>query len=461
MASTGPKFNKLGKNLAKLAKAQDLNSSDSFSNSQSYKTNNTPDNFKLKLQNKSSKKSEFTSSVHEFLKQSTEIQDEIRKLSEICQQISPKFQDSKVMEVSERIDWEKANEVLASLGYSPLEIVNDEVPYEVLSETFMQVLNDLSNQKGILDQNKEALMKNEKEYEAVVEENASLKTKLQKLSSRKNLEVEIQELEKMTHEMENRFNKLKAKLKEKDLIIREMRTNHGLYDRNHGLYDKSQDLGYKEHENQEDHEKDENIRRVFGSFMFREVRERSKTDQKILALIGNYESKVNNTQLQVILDELEVFSSNDALALIAKLKQEAFVFQETEKVIQELFYQLFTKPISGSFLVKYESLFEEILSKVNNLISTVKYLEEFKLNVTSTLSIKKTANSSEILDKVQSVIKIRKLFQIPDDDNENQTIENLFFFVHEMKQFLKKARSVLGKNLSVSELLEELISRLE
>ena len=460
MASTGPKFNKLGKNLAKLSKPQDLNSSDSFSNSQSYKTNNTPDNFKLKLQSKS-KKSEFTSSVQEFLKQSTEIQDEIRKLSEICQQISPKFQDSKVMEVSERIDWEKVNEVLASLGYSPLETIKDEVPYEVLSETFMQVLNDLSNQKGILDQNKETLMQNEKDYEAITQENMTLKTRLQKTASRKNFEAEIQELEKMTQEMESRFNKLKVKLKEKDLIIREMQNSQGFNERSQGYYDKSQELIEKGQGNEEPFQDNEKTRKIFGSFLFREPRDRSKTDQKVLAIIEHYEKKIDNTQLQVILDELEVFSSNDALALIAKLKQEAYVHQETEKVVQELFYQLFGKPISGSFLYKYESVFEEVLSKVNDLVNTVKYLEEFKFNVMNGLSIKKTAGHSEVLEKIQSVIKIRKLFQIPDDDNENQTIENLFFFVHEMKQFLKKARSILGNDLSVCDLLEELISRLD
>ena len=292
------------------------------------------------------------------------------------------------MEVLERIDWDKANEVLISLGYSPLEVLNDEVPYDALVETFMQVLNDLSNQTGILDQNKDQLIKNEKEYEAVVEENISLKTKLQRLSSKKNFEAEIHELEKMTSEMESRFNKLKAQLKEKDLIIREMRTNHRLHERSHGLNDKIQGIVDKEHANQENLERNENLRRIFESFMFREVRERSKTDNKILGIIENYESKIDNTQLQVILDELEVFSSNEALALIAKLKQEAFVCQETEKVIHELFYHLFSKPISGSFLVKYESLFEEILNKVNDLINTVKYLEEFKLNVLEGLSMK-------------------------------------------------------------------------
>jgi hypothetical protein len=445
MAATGPKFNKPVRNLGVVSKVNDLNSSDSFSNSQGYKTNNTPDNFKNKLQQKN-KKSEFTSSVQEFLKQSTEIQDEIRKLSEICQQISPKFQESKVMEVSERIDWDKVNEVLLSLGYSSLETVNDEVPYEVLCEAFMQILNEMSNQKGILDQNKDALMKNEKEYEILLEENNQLRQKLQKAGPRKNFDSEIQELEKMTQEMEARFNKLKEKLKEKDSIIRELRITQGF----------SEKLSV----NQENFPNKEKLKKIFSSFMFRECREKSKTDQKILAIIENYENKADSGQLQVVLDELEVFSSTEALSLIAKLKQEAFVFQETEKVVQELFYQLFTRPISGSFILKYESIFEEILSKVNDLVNTVKYLEEFKANMISGLGMKKSSGHSEVLEKIQNVFKIRKLFQISDDENEIQTIENLFFFVHEMKQFLKRLRTCVGKDLNLSELLEEVISRI-
>lgn len=441
MASTGSKFHhKQNKNLSppRPPKASELNSSDSFSNSQSYKTNNTPDHFKTKIQPKGSKKSEFTSSVQEFLKQSTEIQDEIRKLSEICQQISPKFQDSKVLEIPEKLDWEKANEVLVSLGYPQFDVSSNEVPYDALAETFFQLLNDYSNQKGILAQNKETLLRQEKEIEFLLQEKTE-KLKDKKHSNRQNFEQEIQELEKMTRDMEVRFKKMKEKLKEKEMIIKGLRGS--------GVV-------------QEEFQSFEKMRKIFEGFLFREFREKSKTDQRILSLIEHYENK-GPGQLQVVLDELEVFSGNEALSAIAKLKQEAFVYQETEKVMQELFYQLFTKPISGSFSVKFESVYEDILAKVNDLINTVKYLEEFKSNIIQALGLKKTAGHSEILEKLQSANKIRKLFKIENDPNEAENIENLFLFVHEMKMFLKKLRESLGKDLGVAELLEEVLSRIE
>lgn len=438
MASTGPKFNqKQSKNLSptKLSKASELNSSDSFSHSQSYKTNNTPDHFKSKIQAKGSKKSEFTTSVQEFLKQSTEIQDEIRKLSEICQQISPKFQDSKMLEIPEKLDWEKANEVLASLGYSQFDLQNEEVPYDLLAETFFQLLNDFSNQKGILAQNKEALLRQEKEIEALILE----RNKEKKHSGRTNFEQEIQELEKMTRDMEVRFKKMKEKLKEKEIIIKGLRGNVQVHEEFLSV---------------------DKMKKVFEGFLYREFREKSKTDNRILALIEHYESK-GPGQLQVILDELEVYSGTEALASIARMKQQAFVYQETEKVMQELFYQLFNKPISGSFCVKFEEVYENILGKVNDLINTVKYLEEFKTNIFLALGAKKNAGHSEILEKIQSVNKIRKLFQIENDSSETESIENLFLFVHEMKMFLKKLRESLGKDLGVAELLEEVLTRIE
>ena len=89
---------------SKEKESPELSNSESFSNVPSIVINSTPEYLTPKQGSTFSNKNEFTSSVQEFLKQSTEIQDEIRKLSEICQQISPKFTNSRKIEIPEKTD---------------------------------------------------------------------------------------------------------------------------------------------------------------------------------------------------------------------------------------------------------------------------------------------------------------------------------------------------------------------
>ncbi|OMJ82049.1 hypothetical protein SteCoe_17380 [Stentor coeruleus] len=420
------------------------NSSDSFSNSRGMKSNNSPDYPKQKPSTKFAGKNEFTSSVQEFLKQSTEIQDEIRKLSEICQQISPKFVGGKEIEVPEKIDWEKVNEILGNCGFKSLVIKGDEVEYESLAETFMEVVYEYSSQAGILEQNKSAMQKLESEIDQLSERNKYLESKSDKTKSRPNFEKEIQELEKMSKNMETKFRRMKERLKEKDEIIKSLHLRKSTQEK--------QPVPSSEFSTDFSH-----LKEIFESFMYREFRDKSKTDRKILNLIESYEKKQSDTNLQVILDELEVFSGDEALQTIAKLKQESFAYIEIEKIIHEIYYGLFSKTLNVRFSVKYEEVLDEILQKINEMKDDFEGLEEFKIEVVNALMCKKNCSPSEVNEQLKGLVHFRKLFQISSKDNEIKVIENLFLFVHEIKMFLQHARTIMGREkLSLSELLEEL-----
>lgn len=433
------------KNLSppRLKTTAELNSSDSFSNSRGMKSNNSPDYPKQKSSTKFAGKNEFTSSVQEFLKQSTEIQDEIRKLSEICQQISPKFVGGKEINVPEKIDWEKVNEILGNCGFKSLVIKGDEVEYESLAETFMEVVYEYSSQAGILEQNKSAMQKLESEIDQLTERNKCLESKADKTKPRPNFEKEIQELEKMSKNMETKFRRMKERLKEKDEIIKNLHLRKSTQEKPAPSSEPSTDFSH--------------IKEIFESFMYREFRDKSKTDRKILTLIESYEKKQSDSNLQVILDELEVFSGDEALQSIAKLKQESFAYIEIEKIIHEIYYGLFSKPLNVKFSIKYEEVLDEVLQKINEMKENFEGLEEFKHEVVNSLMLKKNCNPNEINGQLQGLVHFRKLFQISSKDNEIKVIENLFLFVHEIKMFLQHARTIMGREkLSLSELLEEL-----
>lgn len=433
------------KNLSpiRLKPTADLNSSDSFANSKGLKSSNSPEYPKQKTATKFSNKGEFTSSVQEFLKQSTEIQDDIRKLSEICQQCSPKFVSGKDVNVPDKGDWDRVNEILMGCGFKELVVKGDDVDHASLISTFFEIVYEFSSQAGILEQNKSAMHRLESEIDQLTEQNKYLKLKADKSKNRTSFEKEIQELEKMSKSMENKFRRMKECLKEKDDIIKDLRLRKGIQDKTQSNLESTEDFTrYKE---------------IFESFMYREYREKSKTDRKILELIDSYERKRSDSQLQVILDELEVFSGDEALQCIAKLKQESYVYADIEKIVQEIYYCLFSRGADVNFDLKYEEVMDEILQKVNDIKEKNDELDEFKYAVCNALSCKKSISSTDIPSKLQSLSYFRKLFQISKGDNEIKVIENLFLFVHEIKMFLQHSRTIMGReNLSLSELLEEL-----
>ena len=214
-----PKFNSNRANYLYPSKGnsdQELNKSDTFTTLPINTSNNTPDYLHPKPGSRFSNKTEFTSSVQEFLKQSTEIQDEIRKLSEICQQISPKFTGSKNIEIPEKPDWEKVNQLIKSCNLTPLIIENDEANHESLTETFLEIIYEYSAQLGISEQAKNETNQLEKIVNEIQEKNKSLEQKLENLKSRKNIESEVRELEKISKTIENKFKKMKETLKEKE-----------------------------------------------------------------------------------------------------------------------------------------------------------------------------------------------------------------------------------------------------
>lgn len=441
-----PKFNiSRGKKTSPLRPYQnkDLSLSDSFTNHQVLLTNNTPDY--LNPSKKSSKNLEFTSSVQEFLKQSTEIQDEIRKLSEICQQISPKFSNGKSLETPENPDWEKINDIVRACKLPELEFDGDEVKYESLVETFIETIYEYSAQIGISEQAKNEYGELEKTVIDLTERNKYLEQKIEKIKTRKGIESEIRELEKISKSMENKFRKMKESLKEKNKVIRDLRRS---------LTGETK----KDWKSVENSTLNERVKEVFMIFIGREAEDRSKTDKKILNLIEMYEKKEGpeGNDLQVILDELEASSPNEGLLAIAKLKQEMSF--SAEHFLQDLYHEVYSKSLTSHLGT---SLQAEMLSKINDFKNNSQAFENFKEELKKSFSHHQDINDEDMVGMVKIVGYFCKLFQIEGKDDELKVIQEIYCFVHEIKLFLQQARNLLRKeSISLSGLLDEITKKL-
>ena len=429
---------------------RDLNSSDSFTNLPSLVTNSTPDYLKPKASAKFSNNTDFTSSVQEFLKQSTEIQDEIRKLSEICQQISPKFANGKELEIPEKPDWEKVNEIVSACKLTPLIFEEDSVNHQSLIDTFLEVIYEYSAQLGISEQAKNETDELAKAVSELTERNTYLEKKLERVRPRQSIESEVKELEKISKSMEGKFRRMKESLKAKESIIKDLK------------------LSLKRTEkaiiSPDSFEISERAREVFTIYMGRECHEKSKSDHKVLGIIEMYEKSKSHSEtdgqeqneLQVILDELEAVSTNEALTTIAKLKQEAIGLPHTDKFIQDLHYELFMRPLHR-YSMKSEEIYKDLLKEVADNRESSRSLQVFKQEVVGSLQCK-DISEDELMEKLKVVGYFRKLFQIDQEEDEFKVIHDIYFFVHEIKIFLQQARTILRRdNISLSILLEEII----
>ena len=428
---------------------RDMNYSDSFTNLPSLITNSTPDYLKPKTATKFSNNTEFTSSVQEFLKQSTEIQDEIRKLSEICQQISPKFVNGKEIEIPEKPNWEKVNEIVSACNLTPLILEEDSVNHQSLIDTFLEAIYEYSAQLGISEQARNEANGFEKTLRELTERNSYLEKKLEKTRPRKNIEAEVKELEKISKSMENKFRRMKASLKEKDNIIKDLNLSARRPEKAMISIDSF--------------EISDRAKEIFTIYIGREYRENSESDHKVLSIIEMYEKNKSNfetdcqdqNELQVILDELETPSTNEALSAIARLKQEVISFSDTEKFIQDLYCELFLRPLHKNS-VKSEELYKDILKEVVEFKDSSRALEVFKQEVVNSVQCK-DINEDELMEKLKVVGYFRKLFQIDQEEDEFKVIHDIYFFVHEIKIFLQQARAILRKDsISLSMLLEEI-----
>ena len=340
--------------------------------------------------------------------------------------------------------------MIKTCGFKPLKIIDEDVDHESLIDTFLEVIFEYSSQYGIFEQTKAVLNKLENENDELIERNKFLEQKFERSQTRKNIEAEVRELEKISKNMENKFRKMKENLKEKEEIIKEL-TNGGKYEK------KLEDVQF--------YSGVERIKEIFRVFIGRDFRDSSKTDAKIISLIETFEKHKDfdgPNELRVILDELEVETSNDALSAIAKLKKDFNYSAIIENFLQELYYQLFLRPLpSKYFSARNEEVFDEILTRVAENKEIISSLEEFKQELMSILQCKRNSATQEIVESVQAVAQFKRLFNVEEGQNQIQAIEEIFLFVHEIKKFLQRARIILGKeSLSLNDLLEEIMQHL-
>jgi hypothetical protein len=387
-----------------------------------------------------------TSSVQEFLKQSNEIQEEIRKLSELCQQISPK-KDSFIEEAprekedfeGDHVVWEQINNLLTTHGFAPLTINQDDYDQDYpdpssAQDTLVELITEYSN----LSRNFEELNSSYKELEE------EYKAKCLQAEKNKGIEEKIRNLDKINRQLQEKLAKQQENFKSREEKV---------------VNQKIKTFG-------------ERPVSIFKAFMDQDYNPLRDNDAKIMAIIQNYEEQVQKLLQDLQSSRREVEGLNSSFK---KLKEKSVEndqsyqrpriqkddeSQEKLKVLQNVVSQLslksyleipnalhkiqqvmmtlpgidkFVKQICEEIMISPGSRLEEVIESLKELKRKVIQGEKFRNNVFDQLN---ASSENEVLDKIKGFMYFCKLFEIRPREDVIASVESIFFFVHEIKMFL-------------------------
>lgn len=390
-----------------------------------------------------------SSSVQEFLKQSNEIQEEIRKLSELCQQISPK-KDSFIEEAPKEkedyeenhVAWDEINNLLNSHGFNTLALYTDEYDQEVpdpvsIQDSVVELITEYSN----LYRNYEEISNSYKELEE------EYKSKSNQIERNKSMEEKMKNLDKINRQLQEKVNKQQELLKGKEEALIKVSTQ-----RNKSLGDRPIN--------------------VFKAFMEQEYNPMRDNDAKVMAIIQNYEEQVQKLLKDLNSSKREIDSMNQSFKRLKDRSVESensyhhskvtndVEIQDKLKVLQSAVSQLSLKSYNEipKALNKIQQVMltlpgidrfvkqiceEVMLSPASRLEEVVETLREMKRKCSAGDKFKNTvfeqfgANSDhEVFERVKGYLYFCKLFEIRPRDDIVASIESIFFFVHEIKMFL-------------------------
>ena len=386
-----------------------------------------------------------SSSVQEFLKQSNEIQEEIRKLSELCQQISPK-KDSFIEEVprdkeeydeGEHVVWDQINNLLTTHGFNTLALIQDDYDQDIPDPASAQdVLVELITEYSNLSRNFEELNSSYKELEE------EYKSKCQQVERSKSLEEKLKTLDKVNRQLQEKLSKQhEAKAQTKAQTSRA----RAVPDRCRSVFQAFMEQDYNPNRDNDakvmaiiqDYE--DQVQRLVQDLnssrkeieglnhSYRKFKEKSIESDQSYSRQSRHKDEETNDKLRVLqntVSQLSLKSYTEVPSALNKLQQVMMTLPGIDKFVKQICEEISISP--GARL-------EEVLESLREVKRKALIGEKFRNAVFEQMRV---ASDAEVFDKVKGILYFCKLFEIKPRDDLVSAVESIFFFVHEIKMFL-------------------------
>ena len=387
-----------------------------------------------------------SSSVQEFLKQSNEIQEEIRKLSELCQQISPK-KDSFIEEVprdkedydeGEHVIWEQINNLLTTHGFNTLALIQDDYDQDIpdpssAQDLLVQLITEYSNLSRSFEELSSAYKELDAEY----------KSKCQQADKSRTLEEKVKNLDKINRQLQEKLSKQQEPSKPQTKA--QTSRPRGVPDRCTSVFKAFMEQDYNPNRDNDakimaiiQNYEDQNQRLAHDlnssrkemeslNHSYKKYKEKSiESDQSYTRQTRPRDEETNEKLkvLQNIVNQLSLKSYTEVPSAINKLQQVMMTLPGIDKFVKQICEEIMISP--GSRL-------EEVLESLREIKRKVLVGEKFRSAVFDQMNVR---NEGEVFDRVKGLLYFCKLFEIKPRDDLVSAVESIFFFVHEIKMFL-------------------------
>lgn len=403
----------------------------------------------------------FKTSVDEFLRKSNEMKDEFRKLEVLCKELSPKRKadiDSDADDIAKDLsylnskrnvksvyDWRPLNDLLTRHGYKPL--------------TFLHG-GELANPKELEDVFNQMAQDNTLKDKNLREANAEIKRLVADLNDltadRNQLKLEL----RYAHTNEEAKAQADKRFKDLEATNRDLQTRLKQAERKEPIRKSQKDQTHSREKS------------VFKAFMGRDYSPHSSKDSKVMGVIMMYED-----QRQALEQDIEKLTLRER-DLYAQLRESTALFKgrptenrdqgfikklaemleceaSTDGVVERILTLLKVISVMPSLEEAVRQVCELVLKptqSIHDLVPAVALLcKEAKamLQIKQALGeLKPTLNfetylSTGLQSDLSGITLYKLLFKLEASDNLEVSVQQVFFFVHELKNFLKDIRRTL------------------
>ena len=175
-----------------------------------------------------------------------------------------------------------------------------------------------------------------------------------------------------------------------------------------------------------------NDQSIFNHFMHRDPQNTSE-DNNILHIIQHFNDKVKFSEqsLAILFKELNSNSVSKSLAQIAYLKDCKVNYQISLQEMKNIYHKIL--PLKNENI----NISQDILKEIDILKKKIKKDNFFKGKICQIIQIAETLEEEDIFYEIEALGAFKKLFQVQKDDCTHTVVQEIFLFVHEIKNFLE------------------------
>lgn len=164
----------------------------------------------------------------------------------------------------------------------------------------------------------------------------------------------------------------------------------------------------------------------------------------------------DNRLVKEIIHSCGVNTQDEIIDSIEKMKKIIKVVPSLEQFVEEVCQELLPHTVQERTYENYSKAILDVIPTIKEMKSLLDHLQNFREKVYSNLKFSNNISEKIAIDNIKAVRYFEKLFEVKQGEDLLGVMEQLFLFVHEIRLFVQTMKSALNidKNETVGKVLE-------